>query len=163
MWCPYVTKNFNYRKIILVTTIFGGLSVLSPQNYNRIPCFVEMKSKQQIIYLVYQNKIYGFVLQSTYNSSHFSQNYVLKNCPFAPKTLPFKQSQVTSPLSKNNKNSKFKLTMFHDQSLSKSLIHPTPLTLPLLYFRFHLRNPCKMKKKWNESILYPFKHLFPLL
>jgi len=30
MWCSYVTKNFNYIKIILVTTIFGGLSVLSP-------------------------------------------------------------------------------------------------------------------------------------
>ncbi len=30
-----------------------------------------------------------------------------------PKTILFGQSQVTSPWSKNNKNSKFKLTMFH--------------------------------------------------
>jgi hypothetical protein len=30
------------------------------QNYSRIPCFVEMKLKQQIKFVVYQNKIYGF-------------------------------------------------------------------------------------------------------
>jgi len=29
MWCPYVTKNFNFEKIILVITIFGEFSVLS--------------------------------------------------------------------------------------------------------------------------------------
>ncbi len=52
-------------------------------------------------------------------------------------------------VSKNNKNSKFKLTMFHDQSLSKCLVHPNhvlilPLTLPPLCFGFHHRNPWKM-------------------
>jgi hypothetical protein len=30
MWCPYITKKFNCRKIIHVTTILGGFSVLSP-------------------------------------------------------------------------------------------------------------------------------------
>jgi hypothetical protein len=30
------------------------------QNYNKIPCFVEIKSKQQIKFVVYQNKICGF-------------------------------------------------------------------------------------------------------
>ncbi len=32
MWCPYVTKKFNYRKIILMITNFGGLNVLSPNS-----------------------------------------------------------------------------------------------------------------------------------
>jgi hypothetical protein len=30
MWCPYITPKNNYRKFILVTTIFGGVSVLMP-------------------------------------------------------------------------------------------------------------------------------------
>jgi hypothetical protein len=30
MWCPYITPKKNYIKIILVTKIFGELSVFSP-------------------------------------------------------------------------------------------------------------------------------------
>jgi hypothetical protein len=30
MWCPYITKKFNYKNIVRVITIFGGLSVFSP-------------------------------------------------------------------------------------------------------------------------------------
>jgi hypothetical protein len=30
MWHPYITKKINYKKIILVSTIFGGFSVFSP-------------------------------------------------------------------------------------------------------------------------------------
>jgi hypothetical protein len=34
MWCPYITKKIKCIKIILVTTIFGGLSMFSPCNVN---------------------------------------------------------------------------------------------------------------------------------
>jgi hypothetical protein len=30
MWCPYITKKINYKKIIVVTNFFGGLNVLMP-------------------------------------------------------------------------------------------------------------------------------------
>ncbi len=56
--------------------------------------------------------------------------------------------------SKNKENSKFKITTFHDQSLSKCLVHPNhvfilPLTLPPLCFGFHPRNPWKRSNvKW---------------
>jgi hypothetical protein len=31
MWCPYITKKINYKKIIFVIIVFGGFnSVLSP-------------------------------------------------------------------------------------------------------------------------------------
>ncbi len=30
MWCPYITKKINCRKIICVTTILEGLNVFSP-------------------------------------------------------------------------------------------------------------------------------------
>jgi len=52
------------------------------QNYDKIPCFVEKNPKQQLKFMVYQNKIYGFILQSSYNSSHTSpQNCVFKLPP----------------------------------------------------------------------------------
>jgi hypothetical protein len=41
------------------------------QNYNEIPCFVEKNSKQQLKYVVYENKIDDFLLQIPYSSSHF--------------------------------------------------------------------------------------------
>ncbi len=30
MWCPYITKKINRKKIICAITILGGLSVFSP-------------------------------------------------------------------------------------------------------------------------------------
>jgi hypothetical protein len=40
--------------------------------------------------------------------------------------------------------------------------HPTPLTLPPLYFGFHPRNPCKMiEMKWEYFVRS--KHMSPLL
>jgi hypothetical protein len=53
-----------------------------------------MKSEQQNKIFGIQKKIYGFLLQSPYNSFYSSQNYVSKN-PLL-KILPFRQSQVTS-------------------------------------------------------------------
>jgi len=37
MWCPYITKKNNYKNIILVTTIIGGLNVLMPFDA-KFPC-----------------------------------------------------------------------------------------------------------------------------
>jgi hypothetical protein len=68
---------------------------------------------------------------------------------FVPKLFILGSPKSHHHGSKNNKNSKFKITMFHDQSLSKCLVHPNhvlilPLTLPPLCFGFHHRNPWKM-------------------
>jgi hypothetical protein len=58
------------------------------QNYNKIPCFVEMKIKTT-------NKIYGiskqnlwFSIISTYSSSYSSQNCVFINVSLFPKPHP---------------------------------------------------------------------------
>jgi hypothetical protein len=32
MWCPSIQKKSNCKNIILMTTIFGGFSVLMPKN-----------------------------------------------------------------------------------------------------------------------------------
>ncbi len=118
------------------------------QNYSKIPCFVEMKSKQQRKFVVHQNKIYGFSITIPFI---FFQNCVSKNSPFFPKFSPFMQSQVTSPWFTNNKNSKFKLTMLLEQSLSwmpwssKLCNHPTLLTLiKVEFFEKHSKWRCKM-------------------
>jgi hypothetical protein len=87
------------------------------QNYN-IPSSIEMKSKQQdniygiykIKFKVYYYKIHTFIF--------LLQNCVSNNEILFPKIPIFVQSQVTSSWFKTNKNLKFKLTMFHDQSLS---------------------------------------------
>jgi len=71
-----------------------------------IPCFVEIKSKQQILWYI-QNIVGGFLLQSTYNSSYSSQNYVSKNPLFFPKTLPF--GIVPSHITMIRKQQKFKI------------------------------------------------------
>jgi hypothetical protein len=48
-----------------------------------------MESKQQIQSMVYQNKICGFLFQSTYNSSlYFPQDCVFKNVFIFPKRPP---------------------------------------------------------------------------
>jgi hypothetical protein len=86
------------------------------QNYSKIPCSIDMKSKQQNKICVYQNKICGFLLQNTYNYFYPPKTVCLMI--LFPKTPIFGQSQVTSSWFKTNKNSKFKPTMFHDQSLS---------------------------------------------
>jgi hypothetical protein len=56
------------------------------QNYNRIPCFVEKNSKQQLKSVVYQKQICDFLLQSPYNSSH-SPKIVSNHLPF-PQIFP---------------------------------------------------------------------------
>ncbi len=96
-----------------------------------------------------QNKICGFLLQSTYNSSYSSQNYVSNPSLIHPITPHIGQSQVTSSWFQKQQKFKFKLTMFHDQSLSKCLVHPNhvlilPLTLPPLYYGFCPQNHWKM-------------------
>ncbi len=78
------------------------------------------------------------------------QNCVSKNYVFSFLDPPPLGNPQSSSWFKTNNNSKFKLTKFLDQSLSwmlihpKSCIHPTPLTLPPLYFGFHPQNPWKM-------------------
>jgi hypothetical protein len=47
--------------------------------YSRIPCFVEMKSKQQLKFVVYRKQNVRFSITSTYNSSYSFQNSVSKN------------------------------------------------------------------------------------
>ncbi len=61
-----------------------------------------------------KNKVCGFLLQSTYNSSYFSQICVYKNPLLSSQNSSLWAIPSTSPWSKNNKNSKFKLIMFHD-------------------------------------------------
>ncbi len=74
------------------------------QNYNKIPCFAEMKSKQQIQSMVYQNKICGFLFQSTYNSFHyFCQNCVSKNVLFFSKSSFLGSPKYFHPDSKPTK------------------------------------------------------------
>jgi hypothetical protein len=105
-----------------------------------------MKSKQQIKFVVFNYKIPIAPLT-------LPKTMCLRIFLCFPKTFPFGQSQVTSPWSKNNKNSKFKLTMFHDQPLFKCLIHPNHVfILPPLYFGFRPWSRCKMTK--NEMKLF---------
>jgi hypothetical protein len=84
----------------------------------KIHVLLKWNQNNKINFVVYQNKICGFLLQSIYIYFYFPKNYVSKNELFFPKTPLFGQSQVTSSWLKTNKNSKFKPTMFHDQSMS---------------------------------------------
>jgi hypothetical protein len=47
--------------------------------YSKIPCFVEMKLRQQLNFLVYQKQNLWFSTTSTYNSSYSFQNSVSKD------------------------------------------------------------------------------------
>jgi hypothetical protein len=58
-----------------------------------------------------------FSTPSTYSSSYFSQNFVFNNPPLFFRTLSFSVVPSHTPMIKNDKNSKFKLTKFFDQSL----------------------------------------------
>jgi len=86
-------------------------------NYTKIPCFVEMKSKQQ-------NKFCG-LSKNKYAVFYYKVPMVIctssKLCvydSFSP-NLPFLGSPKSHHHdSKTNKNSKFKPIMFHEQSLS---------------------------------------------
>ncbi len=92
-------------------------------NYNVIPCFVEKQiSKQHFKYVLYQNKICGFLPQvplappiipkkKTPYFIFFSSSFVFQNSPF----WTIKNHII---MIQNNKNSKFKLTKFFDESLS---------------------------------------------
>jgi hypothetical protein len=83
----------------------------------RIPCFVEKIPKQELKSMVSQNIIYGFLLQvlttPTFPKNFISNNLHLFSITFSFWTIP---SHIT--MIKNNKNSKFKLTKFPNQSLS---------------------------------------------
>ncbi len=76
-------------------------------------CGNEIKIAKKIILLI-KNRIYGFLLQITYNYILLPPNNVPKNEFLFPRSSPFLQSQVTSSLFKTNRNSKFKPTMFHE-------------------------------------------------
>jgi len=132
------------------------------QNYSRIPCFVEMKSKQQIQSMVYQKKICGFLLQSTYSSFHyFLQNCVSKNVWSFLDTPPLgnpKSFHYDSKLTRiQNSNQRSSLISPYFKCLvhPRPCNHPIPLTLSPLYFGFRPQNPCKMTKmKWKYSISF---------
>jgi len=49
---------------------------------------LKWKLKQQIKFMIYQNKICGFLLQSPYSFPYFSQKNLSTNPPF-PKSSPF--------------------------------------------------------------------------
>jgi hypothetical protein len=78
-----------------------------------------MKSKQKKI-VVYQNRIYGFLLQSTHSYSYSPKTVCLRMNFFLPNlpSLGSPKSHHHDSKSTKIQNSKFKPTMFHDQSLS---------------------------------------------
>jgi hypothetical protein len=82
------------------------------KNYSRIPCFVEMKSKQQIKFVVFQ-------LQNTYNSSHSSPKSVFKNNPCLPPILPL--WAIPNHIIMIQNQQKFKIQNYND-----------PRTVPIL-------------------------------
>jgi hypothetical protein len=98
---PCITKNMNL-------------------NYNRIPCFVEKKSKQQLKYVAYQNRICGFLLQNTYNSSHFLKT--VSNNLSSSLDLP----SLGSPKSHHHDS---KLTKIQNSKLQCSMSNPRPKCL----------------------------------
>jgi hypothetical protein len=57
------------------------------QNYNIISCFVEKNQKQQIKYVVHQNKVYGFLLQVPTTLPTLLQELMFKNPLSFPKPL----------------------------------------------------------------------------
>jgi hypothetical protein len=58
------------------------------QNYNIISCFVEKNPKQQLKYVVYQDKICGFLLEVPTSPPILLQELVFKNPLSFPKPLP---------------------------------------------------------------------------
>jgi hypothetical protein len=88
-----------------------------PQNNNMVPCFVEKIPKQHFKYVLYQNRICGFLLQVPTTPT------LLKKLSISSSSLVIQNSHLLNyPKShhhdQNNKNSKFKLTKFLDQSIS---------------------------------------------
>jgi hypothetical protein len=85
-------------------------------NYNIIPCFVEKKiSKQHLKYMLYQNRVYGFlpqvplVLATLFPNSNFLSHLLLLSFSKIP---PFRTILSHIIMIQSNKNSKFKLTKF---------------------------------------------------
>jgi hypothetical protein len=111
-------KNFTQwyeHKIHCKSLCFFVLLKTWIQNYSKIPCFVETKSKQQIKFVVYQNKISGFFITKIPIAPLTLLQIVCLWIPFLfPRFCFFGQSQITSSWFKTNKNSKFKLIMFHE-------------------------------------------------
>ncbi len=85
--------------------------------YNRTPSLVGKNPKQQLKFMVHQNKIYGFLLQVPITHvTILSKIACLKIPPLFSKTLSFLTIPNLFIMIKTNKNSKFKLT-FPNQSL----------------------------------------------
>jgi hypothetical protein len=45
MWCPYISKKFNCKKIICVIIILGGFNVFSPFSIGTISLPIVQRSK----------------------------------------------------------------------------------------------------------------------
>jgi hypothetical protein len=119
--------------------------------------FCWKKSKQQLKYVVYQNIICGFLSQVPTTPLPLPKIMCLRIHLLFPKSSLFGQSQVISSWFKTNKNSKFKLTKFSDQSLSwipyssKIMCSSYPLTIiPLALMPNYL-----MISVWSMVIFSP--------
>ncbi len=77
-----------------------------------------------------------------------------------PSHITMIQKQQKFKIQTNNVPWLIPIQMFYS---SKPCTHPTPLTLPPLYFGFCPQNPYKMIENENESIPYLYTHLSPPL
>ncbi len=107
-----------------------------------------MKSKQQIKSIVYQNKIYGFLLQNTYNSSYSVSNNEYFFPSFPPLGSPKSHHHDSKPTRIQNSNYQCSMISPYPKCLihPKPCNHPIPLTLPLCTLDFGL----KIFVKWQK-------------
>jgi hypothetical protein len=112
--------------------------------------FCWKKSKKTLKICEISKQSLWFSIANTYNS-YFFLNFMSHLLPFpcSLELTPFELSQITSSWSKQwefkIQINKIPWSIFILIVHPKSYIHPTPLTLPLLYFGFYPQNPCKMR------------------
>jgi hypothetical protein len=130
-------------------------------NYNIIPCFVEKNPKQHLKFVLYQNKVCGFLLQVhttlptllqigclIFFSFSFLFSKTLTFWTIPSRSIMIKTTRIQNSNSQSSFISPYPNYLVHP----KSHTHPTPLTLPC---SFRPQNPCKMTEmKWEDFVSF---------
>ncbi len=106
-----------------------------------------------------KNKICGFLLQNTYGYPYSSKIVCLIMKKKFLKLLPLgnpKSHDDSKPTKIQNSNPECSMIRPYFKCLvhPKPCNHPTPLTLPPLYFGFHPQNPCEMTENEMKALCY---------